>query len=175
MRVIVDIRPLLEPRRSGVGTYTAEMAKALADRGRHEYALFANGLRSEPPADLPPVSGRVTRHFSRYPNRLLNASFAILGRPRFESLTGPADVAYLPNLNFAATSLPLIVTVHDLSFVRFPRFFSAKQRLWHAAVGAGRTLRRARTVIAVSEHTKRDVAETFGIPEDRIAVASPGV
>ncbi|HTK04297.1 MAG TPA: glycosyltransferase family 1 protein [Candidatus Eisenbacteria bacterium] len=175
MRVIIDIRPLLEPRRSGVGTYTAEIVKALAARGRHDYALFANGLAGEPPADLPPASATVARHFSRYPNRLLNASIALLGAPTLETLAGAADVAYLPNLNFVATSLPLIVTVHDLSFIRFPRFFSAKQRLWHAAVGAAGKLRRATTVIAVSEHTKRDIIETFGIPAERIEVASPGV
>lgn len=174
MRVIVDIRPLLEPRRSGVGTYTAEVAKALARRGAHEYALFANG-RAPIPADVPPPSPRLTHRFSRYPNRLLNAAFAFLGAPKLERLAGPADVAYLPNLNFVATGLPIVVTVHDLSFVRFPRFFSSKQRLWHAAIGTASLLRRATTVVAVSEHTRRDVIETFGVPEGNVVVAGPGV
>ncbi len=174
MRVIVDIRPLLEPKRSGVGTYTAEIAKALVRRGAHDYALFANG-RTRVPEDVPPPSPRVTHRFSRYPNRLLNAAFAFLGAPAIERLAGPADVVYLPNLNFAATRLPLVVTVHDLSFVRFPKFFSSKQRLWHAAVGTASLIRRARMVVAVSEHTRRDVIETFGVPEDAVAVAGPGV
>lgn len=174
MRVIVDIRPLLEPRRSGVGTYTAEIAKTLVRRGAHDYALFANG-RARVPADVPPPSSRVTRRFSRWPNRLLNASFAFLGAPAVERLAGPADVLYLPNLNFVATGLPLVVTVHDLSFVRFPQFFSSKQRLWHAAVGTASLIRRARTVIAVSEHTRRDIIETFGVAEDLVVVAGPGV
>ncbi|MEY4745225.1 MAG: hypothetical protein RL272_1170 [Candidatus Parcubacteria bacterium] len=175
MRVIADIRPLMEPRRSGVGTYAAEIVKALARRGAHEYALFANGRTAAVPSDVPRPSARVSHRFSRYPNRLLNASFAFLGAPTIERLAGPADVLYMPNLNFAATRLPTIVTVHDLSFVRYPQFFSAKQRLWHAAVGTASLLRRARTVVAVSKHTKADVIETFGIAEDSIVVAGPGV
>ncbi|HTM68619.1 MAG TPA: glycosyltransferase family 1 protein [Candidatus Binatia bacterium] len=175
MRVIADIRPLLDPRRSGVGTYTAEMVRALAARGAHEYVLWSNGSRAVPPADLPAPSAKVSHRFTRRPNRLLNASFALLGAPAVESLAGGGDLVYLPNLNFVATRLPLVVTVHDLSFVRFPRFFSAKQRLWHAAVGADRLLRRAAAVVAVSEHTKADVVETYGVPAERVTVASPGV
>lgn len=175
MRVICDIRPLLDPRRSGVGTYAAEIVRALASRGAHEYVLYANASRGSLPADLPAPSSRVAHRLTRRPNRLLNASFALFGAPAIESLAGGGDVAYLPNLNFAATRLPLVVTVHDLSFVRFPRFFSAKQRLWHAAIGAEGLLRRAAAVIAVSRHTKADVVETFGVPEERVSVAGPGV
>ena len=175
MRIIVDIRPLLEPRRSGVGTYAAEMVKTLAARGTHDYALFANSRTRDLPPDVPPPSDRVTHRFSRHPNRLLNASFAFFDGPKVERLAGPADVVYLPNLNFIATELPLIVTVHDLSFVRFPHFFSRKQRLWHTFVNARSMLRKASAVVAVANHTKQDVIETFGVREDRVIVASPGV
>lgn len=175
MRIIIDIRPLLEPRRSGVGTFTAEATKALAARGAHDYALFANGRGTTVPDDVPAESPHIAHRFSTLPNRLLNASFAFLRRPRLESLAGPADAVWLPNLNFVATSLPVAVTVHDLSFARYPRFFTAKQRLWHRMIDPRRTLRRASAVIAVSEHTRLDVVETYGISPDKVAVAHPGI
>lgn len=175
MRIIVDIRPLLEPRRSGVGTYAAEIIKTLAARGVHDYALFANGAKGRVPADIPAAAAGVEHRFSRYPNRLLNASFAFLGLPKIERLAGRADAVYLPNLNFVATDLPVVVTVHDLSFVRFPRFFSRKQRLWHAFVNARKALAGAAAVVAVSHHTKQDVMETFGLDDGRVVVASPAV
>lgn len=175
MRIIIDIRPLLEPRRSGVGTFTAEATKALAARGAHEYALFANGRGTAVPDDVPAESSRVTHRFSTHPNRLLNASFAFLRRPRIESLAGPADAVWLPNLNFVATALPAAVTVHDLSFARYPRFFTAKQRLWHRMINPRLTLRRASAVVAVSEHTRLDVIETYGISPDKVTVAHPGI
>lgn len=175
MRIIIDIRPLLEPRRSGVGTFTAETTKALTARGTHEYALFANGRGTTVPGDVPAPSPRVTHRFSRYPNRLLNASFAFLRRPRIETLAGPADAVWLPNLNFVASALPTVVTVHDLSFSRYPQFFTAKQRLWHRMINPRAALRRASAVVAVSEHTRMDVIETYGVPADKVTVAHPGI
>ncbi|MBI5064462.1 MAG: glycosyltransferase, partial [Desulfatitalea sp.] len=57
----------------------------------------------------------------------------------------------------------------------YPNFFSAKQRLWHRLVNARKLLRRATAVIAVSAHTKTDIVEMFGVPDDRISVISPAV
>ncbi len=172
MRVAIDIRPLLEERRGGVSIYAAETVRALVSRGSHDYVLFSNA-RGRVPTDVPRESPTVTHRFFRYPNRLFNASLAFLGAPTVESLTGDVDAVWLPNLNFVATKKPLVVTVHDLSFVRSPRFFTAKQRLWHRLVDAKKTLRRADAVIAVSAHTKADVVETFGIPAERVHVAHP--
>jgi glycosyltransferase involved in cell wall biosynthesis len=176
MTTIVDIRPMLEARRSGVAHYTAELLKRLVglprtDGGR--FKLFCNSWGRKIPTDTPPESPVFERKFSRYPNRLLNASFAWIGRPLIEDLTGGGDQVYLPNLNFIATKKPLTVTVHDLSFVRFPGFFSPKQRLWHRAIDPRRLLRSSRTVVAVSEHTKTDVVESFGIAADRVQVVTP--
>ncbi len=175
MRIAIDIRPLLERNRAGVPTYAAEITHALAASGTHEYALFLNAARLAVPADVPAESRRISHQFFSYPNRLLNSGFAFLRTPTIEQLVGDIDAVYLPNLNFVATEKPTIVTVHDLSFVRYPRFFTPKQRLWHSLVGAKRTLERAAAIVAVSEHTKRDIVETFGISEQKIHVVSPGV
>jgi len=178
MRVILDIRPMLEEKRSGVANYTARLLRALLDRppvaGR-DYALFCNAYGRTLPADLPAAAPHVERHFSRYPNRLLNAAFAFAGRPLLEGLCAGADAIYLPNLNFVATAKPLVATVHDLSFERYPRFFSAKQRLWHRLIRPRSLLRRAAFTVAVSEHTKTDLVESYGLDPDRIAVINPGV
>ncbi len=177
MRVIVDVRPMMEGRRGGVGTYAAEVLAALARRQTHDYVLFGNGRPSALRALFSGLhvseSPHLQSRFSHYPNRLLNASIAFLRRPRIERLAGPADAAYLPNLNFLATRLPYAVTVHDLSFIRSPQFFSAKQRAWHRLVNVPRLLHDAAAVIAVSEHTKQDVIETFGIDAQKIFTVSP--
>lgn len=182
MRIAIDIRPLLEKQRSGVGTYTHRLLWELTKRsscpdGREakEYALFCNSGTGSFPEDIPPASDRIEHCFSKYPNRLLNASFALLDRPQTEDLVGGADAVYMPNLNFAATKKPFAVTVHDLSFIRYPHLFTAKQRIWHSLVRPMRLVRRASAVIAVSVHTKRDIVESFGIPEERIHIVHPGV
>ena len=172
MRVAIDIRPLLEAERSGVATYTSHLLTALCQRENNDYALFCNARNRALPSDIPKESNRVSHAFTRYPNKLLNLSFAA-GYPLIENLVGGADITYLPNINFIATKKPLVVTVHDLSFIRYPQFFSVKQRLWHAAIRPKLLLSKAAAVIAVSEHTKEDIMETYGLPGEKIHVVNP--
>lgn len=78
------------------------------------------------------------------------------------------------NVNPALTPCPAVVTVHDLSFMRYPQAFPPMQRAYlHSQVR--RSLRAARRVIAVSEATKQDVVELFGVPAIRIDVVPNGV
>ena len=171
-RIAIDMRPLLEARRAGVGTYAAEMTRALVARGGDRYALFSNAASGAIPADIPPEGPFCEHRFSHLPNRLLNTGFRV-GYPRLESLIGPVDALWLPNMNFVATHAPTAVTVHDLSFLRYPRFFTAKQRLWHAAIGFRGMLERTAAIIAVSSHTKDDLMDLCGVPASRISVAPP--
>jgi glycosyltransferase involved in cell wall biosynthesis len=68
---------------------------------------------------------------------------------------------------------PSVVTVYDLSFLHYPQVLSASRRLYLRLFTA-LSCRRARRVIAISGSTARDVAESFGIPADKIDVAVPG-
>jgi glycosyltransferase involved in cell wall biosynthesis len=67
-------------------------------------------------------------------------------------------------------SVPVVVTVHDLAVVRHPEHFTTWTR-WYARTLLLPVLRSATRVLAVSEFTKREVADLAGIPEDRIDVA----
>jgi glycosyltransferase involved in cell wall biosynthesis len=67
-----------------------------------------------------------------------------------------------------------VVTVHDLSFLRFPDRLSRGRRLYLEAMVA-RSARRATRVIAVSSSTRDDLVELAGVREDRISVVFPGV
>jgi glycosyltransferase involved in cell wall biosynthesis len=66
--------------------------------------------------------------------------------------------------------VPVVVTVHDLAAVRYPEHFTIWTR-WYARTLLLPVLRSATRVLAVSEFTKREVAELAGVPEDRIDVA----
>jgi len=69
---------------------------------------------------------------------------------------------------------PAIVTVHDLSFERDPSVMSARHRaIFRLAVP--RAVRRAARVVAVSERTKRDLVERYGVSPERIVVVPHGV
>lgn len=69
---------------------------------------------------------------------------------------------------------PTVVTIYDLSFVRYPDRLSTARRLYLQRL-TGYSARRARRVIAISESTARDVEMLLGVPRARIDVAVPGV
>lgn len=69
---------------------------------------------------------------------------------------------------------PTVVTIYDLSFVRYPDRLSTARRLYLQRL-TGYSARHARRVIAISESTARDIEALLGIPRERIDVAVPGV
>ena len=73
-----------------------------------------------------------------------------------------------------ALPCPAVVTVHDLSFERDATAMGRRDRLVFRAT-VPRAARRAARVLAVSERTRRDLVDLYGIPEERIAVTPNGV
>jgi glycosyltransferase involved in cell wall biosynthesis len=69
---------------------------------------------------------------------------------------------------------PSVVTLHDLHFERDPSVMGLLDRLTFKLV-VPRAARRASHVIAVSDRTKRDAVELYGIPEAKVTVALHGV
>jgi glycosyltransferase involved in cell wall biosynthesis len=69
---------------------------------------------------------------------------------------------------------PAVVTVHDLSFERDPSVMGLRHRtIFRAAVP--RAVRGAARVLAVSERTKRDLIDLYGVDPERITVTPNGV
>ena len=69
---------------------------------------------------------------------------------------------------------PAVVTIHDLSFERRPELMGRKDRLVFRRV-VPRAARKAARVLTVSERTRRDLRELYGIPDERIVVTPNGV
>ena len=65
--------------------------------------------------------------------------------------------------------VPTIVTVHDVSFVRYPEAFTLRDRLLLGR-GVPYAARRAAAVIAPSEHARSEIVELLGVPEERVHV-----
>src|SRR5687768_11369100 len=98
----------------------------------------------------------------------------------WEQLVAPFEARRLDLFHGLAYALPLVlpcrgvVTVHDLSFVRYPELFNRPNRLY-LNVATRIATRQARRVIAVSESTKRELVELFGLPPGKIAAIPNGV
>lgn len=66
-----------------------------------------------------------------------------------------------------------VVTVHDLIFMRFPKYFGAINRLIYGSK-LKHACRVADKVVAISKRTKQDLVELLNIPPEKIAVVYQG-
>jgi glycosyltransferase involved in cell wall biosynthesis len=62
---------------------------------------------------------------------------------------------------------PAVVTVYDLSFLRYPEVFNRSNRMYLGTFTPP-SLRRADRVITISEATRQDVIELCGVPPERV-------
>jgi glycosyltransferase involved in cell wall biosynthesis len=125
-------------------------------------------------AALPEISLR--RH--RWPSRLVHGTAALAGRPRLDRLLGAApDVVWLPAPAPVAVSpgVPLVLTIHDLSFEQRPGDFTAYERAWHRLARPAALARRARAVIVPSPPVRDLVLTRWGVAEERVSVIPEGV
>lgn len=69
--------------------------------------------------------------------------------------------------------LPMVVTVYDLTFLRYPERLSRARRLYLQAFSE-KSCRMARRIIAISHSTKNDLVELLRLPADKIDVTQLG-
>ena len=177
MRVGLDATPLLGPR-TGVGRYVAGLAGALATLAGpepEELALVPFSWRGT--GDLPaaaPSGPRVRVGRRRVPARLLQAAWRRLPWPPVEWLSGPVDVFHATNFTAPPTSrAATVVTVHDLSYLRYPEMVSDASARYRALVP--RALRRGAVVATPTAAIATEVAEEYGLSPDRLVVTPLGV
>ncbi|MDP1883792.1 MAG: glycosyltransferase family 1 protein [Candidatus Moranbacteria bacterium] len=179
MRIGIDVRCFTQGRNTGVEEYTFNLLTNLFRLDtRNEYVLFFNSFRSEAVdfswiKEFPNVS---LKKFS-WPNKLLNFLFWYLDWPKIDKLIGGTDVFFMPNIIFGSVSrnTKLVLTIHDLSFARYPETFSWKRRWWHIFINPRKMCLRADRVIAVSDSSAQDVAKLFRIRQEKIRIVHSGL
>ena len=176
MKIGIDIRCLMAENYSGVSWYTFNLLKSIFELdNNNEYILFYNNSK---PVDLPKFNyPNVSYVGFKYSNKILNLMFVLFNRPKIDQMIGGADVFFMPNINFSALSVNCqkVITVHDLSYLRYPQFLTSKSRFWHQIIIAKKIIQQAERVIAVSENTKKDLIELLGVDESKIKVIYEGV
>ena len=177
MKVGIDIRSLTSPTGRGVSHYTLALTAALAERfPKDRFELLQTGRQAfSLPAELDRPNVRLHHH--RHSNKVLNTRMVLTGRPRMDDLLPAVDVCFAPNLGFIKVGdrMPLVVTVHDLSFELFPEQYSRSERSWHRLVAPKRLLARADRVIAVSGQTAGELTELYGVPVAKVSIVHSGI
>lgn len=179
MKIGVDVRVLMDKHYSGISAYTASLLKALLslDEDNH-YSLFYNSFHNLSDRISPFKQGNSEIVHSRYPNKFFNYFLQkIFKRPRLDNLIGGSDIFWSPHINFSnfSSKTKNILTVHDISFLRYPEFFNRRKNFWHRSLKVKSLLNRADAIVAVSENTKKDLVELLNIPESKVTTILSGL
>ncbi len=173
MRIAIDGTSLLGTR-TGVGHVTAGLVEALDERDDHDLDLTVFAVTWRGRSDLAgALPAGVEPATSRIPARLARALWKRAAWPRAEAWTGPVDVVHATNFVAPPAHAPVIVTIHDLTFARYPEMCTADVLTYPTLVR--RALDRGATVHVVSDFVGREVREHFGLGDERVTRVYAGV
>ena len=186
MNIGVDIRPLMDSNRTGVGEYIYELLNALFHIDRvNQYFLFYNSNK-DVSKNIPKWTQENIHYIkSNWPNKLFNLCLLVFNRPKIDKIINQnLDYFFSPNINFTALSrhgrgkvkkVKHILTIHDLSFEYFPDCFGWKRRLWHKILFPKYACKKADIILTPSESTRQDVMEKYKIDGNKVKVIYPGL
>jgi glycosyltransferase involved in cell wall biosynthesis len=87
----------------------------------------------------------------------------------------PVDLFHYPFYTMPLVGgRPAVVTIHDVTFELHPEWFSARSWLATRCV-ARHAARRAAAVLTVSERSRRDILDCYGVDPGRVHAVHPGV
>jgi glycosyltransferase involved in cell wall biosynthesis len=169
MRIGIDAREL-GGRVTGVGRYLAgllhEWSAGSSPARSHEFVLYAH----EPIA--------LSLDARRFPTRTIAGT----GGTWWEQIQLPRaaasdhlDVWFAPAYSAPLRiGVPIVVAIHDLSFVAHPEWFTLREgarRRWVTR----RSAHRAAAVITISEFSKWELVDRLDVPAGKIQVIPPGI
>lgn len=194
LRVILNVQSLAPPL-TGIGRYTLQMLRSLAASSRVEQLqcfaewnwispdrVLQNARAGMGPSGNPAYgnisengsSGRLRRLIraipGAYPLRCSIRDMAFLWRAK--SLG--ASVYHEPNYILRPFNGPRVLTVHDISHLRYPSFHPV-ERVRHLEKRLPRSLAQADQVITVSYFSKKELVDGMGVPAEKITPIPLGV
>lgn len=163
MRIAIDARELVG-KPTGVGRYLSQILSAwttLPGAAAHEFILCAPEEQSR--TDWAPL--KVSRlsgggHGTVWEQLVLPG---LIKKAGANVLFAPAYTAPL------ASPVPVVLTVHDVSFVAHPEWFSWREGLRRRVLTRA-SARRAARVLTQSDFTKREAVRYLGLDQSRIDV-----
>jgi glycosyltransferase involved in cell wall biosynthesis len=175
-RVGVVAEQLFGPVPGGIGRYVRALAshldtEAAACGGAVRWLVARHPAAAIAAAGLPPERTLALP----WPGRLATRAWVELRRPRL-----PARIATDLDLVHATSAAvppargrPLVATVHDVAFRHFPDAYPASGRRFHERATRIAIAEAAR-VLVPSAATARDLAELYGVEQERVIVTPLG-
>lgn len=162
---------------TGLGNYSRLVIESLsaAEGVEHRLLVYAPEMKSNPRLDT--LKSRPNVEF-RFPGPVgfrgsLWRTFGISNHLYADKVDIYHGLSNELPLNIRQSDVKSVVTIHDVIYRRLPSCYNPVDRALYD-FKYGRSCRNADRVIAISECTKRDVMEYYGVDADRIDVVYQG-
>lgn len=161
MRIAIDAHSV-GTKLGGNESYAVNLIEALAQIDEvNEYTLFVTTAEAR------------DRFHQRWPNFKVRSTLPHTPLIRIpltlsaELRKHPVDVLHVQFTAPPFCPCPVVVSIHDLSFEHLPETFHRRSR-FQLRLTVRSSARRAAKILTLSEHTRRDIIETYGIEPSRI-------
>ena len=169
MRIAIDAHSV-GAKLAGNESYAVNLIEALAQIDRvNDYTLYVTTTEA------------YERFNQRWPNFKVHTTLPHTPLIRIpltlsaELRKHPVDVLHVQFTAPPFCPCPVVVSLHDLSFEHLPQTFNRRSRT-QLRLTVRHSARRAAQILTLSEHTRRDVIETYSIAADRVTaipIAAP--
>ncbi len=165
--VLIDINPLINSKKSGVGHFTQRFLEAIAnnDSNLAITGYYFNFLGRKKAFTLPNLPNVTYKEIRFFPSKLLALLHRVglqlpvelfVGFKHFDFMIFPNFVA-IPSLR----NIPFAVMVHDMSFVDHPDYLTAGNRSFLQRF-VPRSVKRATFIVTISDFTRSRIAHHYG-------------
>jgi glycosyltransferase involved in cell wall biosynthesis len=148
----------------GNESYATNLVEALAEIDAvNQYTLYVTRREA------------VDRFSHRWPNFSVRATLPHTPLIRIpltlsaELRRHPVDVLHVQFTSPPFAPCPVVVSIHDLSFEHLPQTFKKRSRA-QLRLTVRRSARKAAQVVALSEHARSDILDTYGLKPEKVSV-----
>lgn len=172
VRVAMVVEQMWQPVPGGSGTYITNLAHSLRAQGVKVAGIAARRSHNDPGSSAVGLETMPVR-YANLPRPALYESWNRLHSPLAEAILPASDLVHATTWAIPPTRKPLVVTVHDLAFLRNPEHFTKRGNSYFRK-SLQRTIKEAQAVIVPSQATADDCYEA-GIDPERVHVIPHGV
>jgi len=182
MRVALNATPLLSPL-TGIGQYTYQIAKGLQESAEVDARYFYAGVWSDQVREASSNIGNLGQSQKSFrtvvkkilPDGIRYRMSRAWRQRSFSKGCQENQIQVYHETNFLSYqhNVPAVLTVHDLSWIRYPHTH-AKAHVAEMNHYFPDSLMRAQKIVTVSEFVKQEVQEVFGVSSDRIVAIGEG-
>lgn len=173
MKIAVNTRLLLEGKMDGIGWFTYETFKRICrNHPEHQFHFFFDRPYSEKFIFSENIIPHVIPPQARHP--WLYRIWYDYSIPRILKKIG-ADIFISPDAMMSLrTDVLQLIVMHDLNFVHYPKDLKPLLSRY-LNEGSKQYVRAANRIVTVSDFSKQDIIQQYGVPNEKVDVVYNGV